>query len=157
MQAKLQNIAATADGLYEYEAEKVLVFIPKEEIRKLRFGFESPVRLPILSIVIGVLLIAAGIIFGVVPLIEAIASQAGNFLYLKGYALISLQILFGTYFLSLGLRKKFCLILDTPKGRKKLVFKEPVTEEKVLNFLNESAARFEYPVITNCPNYSSKT
>jgi len=146
MQIELQNIAARADGLYEYEAGKVLVFIPKEEIKKLSFGLTTPVRLPALSVIAGFLLIAAGVVLGVAPLTKAIISHSNNFPSLKGYALISLNILFGAYFVQLGLRKKRCLILATDNGTKKLVFKAPIAEQKVAEFLNELTIRFEYPI-----------
>lgn len=146
MQVELQNITAKADGLYEHEAGKTLVFVPKEDIKKLSFGFEKPSRFSTISAIFGVLLIAAGISFGVIPLFKGLASQSNNLPNLKGYALISLHILFGAYLTNLGLRKRHCLVLATVNGTQKLILSEPVKEREAAEFLHESSRQFEYPV-----------
>jgi len=146
MKIELQNIAATAEGLYEYDSGKVLVHIPKDEINKLSFGFVAPIRWPITSIAIGALLIIAGIFWGVVPLLNAISAHSNSFPNMKGFALISLHILFGIYFVRLGLRKKHCLIVETNKGSKMLVLSKPIEEQKSAEFINQMAQQFEYPI-----------
>jgi hypothetical protein len=146
MKIELQNISATDDGLYEYESNKILVFVPKDEINKLSFGFVSPIRWPAFAVAIGVFLICIGIVFGAYPLINSIIDHVNNFPRLKGYAFISLHILFGIYFTRLGLRKKDCLILDTNKGIKKLAINGQVAEQKVTDFLNEAAQQLKYPI-----------
>ena len=106
---------------------------------------QKPTRFSALSVIFGVLLIAAGTSFGVIPLLKAIAPQSSNFPNLKGYALISLQILFGVFLANLGLRKRHCLVLATVNGTKKLIFSGRIEEREAAEFLHEASRQFEYP------------
>ena len=147
MKIEYLNIVITDEGIYEYEENKVFVFVPKNEIKKLSFGFSDPTRWPFVALLIGAMLIGAGVTFGVLPLINTIIEGKNTGLnILKGYAYISLNILPGIYFSYLGLRKQNCLILETNKGIRKLIIKGQVDGDKIGNFLIESANKFEYPI-----------
>ncbi len=147
MKIELQNITATEEGLYEYEEDKVLVFVPKNEIKKLSLGFGTATRWLMIARLLGVALICIGILFGVLPIIRTIISGANiGFSFLKGYGLISLWIIFGYYLLRSGLRKQNVLILNTNKGIRKLAITGSVEKKSIEDFLNESSEKFRYPI-----------
>ena len=147
MKIEYLNIVITDEGIYEYEEDKVFVFVPKNEIKKLSFGFGAPTRWPLMALLIGAMLIGAGVIFGILPLVSTVIEGENTGLnILKGYAYISLNFLPGIYFSYLGLRKQNCIILETSKGMRKLIIKGKVDGDKIGNFLAESSSKFEYPI-----------
>jgi len=147
MKIELQNITATAEGLFEYDSGKVLIHIPKDEINKLSFGFVAPIRWPIIAFISGIALIPLAIYFGLIPFItEAIIEHSNDRARNNLLAFFSLHIFTGMYFLRLGLRKKYCLIVETNKGTKKLAFSKPIEEQKSAEFINKMTQQFEYPI-----------
>jgi hypothetical protein len=117
MKIECENIIITEEGVHEYEGSRVLVFISRAAINKVSFDFVSSTRWPLVAALIGLIFVSAGVIFGVLPLINSIITgENANFPNLKGYAFISLNIIPGIYFFMLGCLKRNCLILDTNKG-----------------------------------------
>lgn len=137
MKITLRNITATSEVFFEHESRKVLVFIPKEEIRQIGFGYVAPIRWPVCALLTGIALVVVGVVFGVMPLVETIIAHSNNAAKLKGTGGVSLLMIFGIYFRQ-GFRKANCLILNTGSGIRKLVIDGPVESQNVSAFLDVS-------------------
>jgi hypothetical protein len=141
MSAKIKflNIVTTNDGIYEYEGDALLLFVPRQDIENLNFGLASPTRWPLLVMLLGIVLICVGVFLGIIPLVgNVLANDSPSLPNLKGYAFMALNLVPGLYFSSLSLKKQNCLILQTRQGVRKLILKGSVDKDRLQEFIKGS-------------------
>ena len=139
MKIQFLNVVTTSEGIYEYEGDTALLFVPKKEIENIDFGLAPATRWPLLALAIGIVLICAGVFLGVVPLVENIISpNPPGFPILKGYAFMALDLVPGLYFSVISLKKKNCLFLQTKKGIQKFILRGTIDRSRLNEFIKES-------------------
>ena len=141
--AEYLNIKADDSGIYEYENNRILVFLPKEKIKEVTYGYGYIFRFPAAAFAVGVILVVVGLAFGVWPIVATVISDAPTgFNKLKGFGLISLFIIFGSWLAFAALRKTHFIMADTTEGINKLMIRGRFDRLSSEQFINQLKLKY---------------
>ena len=136
------NISADESGIYEYEDSKCLNWLPVADIVGLSKGYGYLVRFPVFVLLLGAMLILVSVVFGVLPIIQAIIYSINSGTALKGYGLVTLFIIFGFWFIKISFRKGHYISVETKRGQKKLEISGGFDEKPLNDFIQDAKNMF---------------
>ena len=111
--------------------------LPANDIKNLSHGYGNVMRFPIVALLLGIVLIASGTWFGLIPLFHAITThQNYGFNILKGFGLIALHVFIGYWLLNASYKKSNYILAETDRGPVKLKIEGMYDEESLKDFLS---------------------
>jgi hypothetical protein len=143
------------DGIYELDRKRVIVSIPKNEIKNIKLQFGSKAEKPFTQAFLSIILIGLGIKIGIIPLFKFVHDIIANpglnnqtsSPYVAAFIFLgSIWVPIGFAFLIAVFQNRYFLLIDTIKGRRKIIFKEKIEKEKVDQFIEKINIKHGYSI-----------
>jgi hypothetical protein len=146
------TVHIAASGISQEEGGRMVVAVPKEDIREVRLDHDSRSRHPFLQFFAGFILIATGSVF----LIAAFLIAEGGI-----YRVQIQSLTFGVPLVPLGLwlmvgiglwlvigvfRGRYTLLIDTESGKRKIYFEESAKITDILPFIKRANQELGYQI-----------
>jgi hypothetical protein len=125
--------------------------IPRAGIRRITLGGGIAAERPLVSGLLGVLLIALGLAFGLNLAIWFF--QGGTAYDAEAFALGLIPI--GAWLVQYSLRKRYVLRISTDSGDRKLAFEATAEKRGVCNFTEAVGRAIPCPVVVSLPSAST--
>lgn len=136
---KCDHIVMAQRGIAEVHGRKTILFVPAEEITRIKLRFGRPEHRPMVSISIGLILAVTGV-WGVYLFF---AGNKGNRYYL---GLVAIGIIGGSLIFD-ALKQRYFLEVENKKGMCRLVFSKDVKSGDIADFCNKIKTSYNYEVI----------
>lgn len=138
---QLESVRVDANGAAEMDGVRKLVFVPRAEIERLEVAHGSGSQRPIITGIIGALLLA----FSLVPIWMLIRALLGTGIF-EVHIIAACGFFFlALWLLNLALRKRWMIVVHTRNGgTRKLLFHEMKDRTAIENFLTNARSRFGY-------------
>ena len=152
MTKRLENIEISETGISEYERDRKIITIPAENIDRvlIKYGFSE--ERPIISVLVGLVLLIPGTGFGLLPLIKIFLRMLrgeliyGN-LWIMAFALP--LILIGLLYIKNAFRYGYYLKITNDGKYRKLPFGKSVNETDVYKFVKDCGRTYKYNIDLN--------
>ena len=135
---KCDNIIVSSRGITEADGNKVVVFVPANEIERITLKFGRSEHRPIVSLSIGIILALIGL-FGLVEIFWA----TRGWRYEIGMMLLGAiggSLIFDT------LKQRYFLEVSKKVGMSRLVFSKGAQKSAIENFCKEVRAAYKYDI-----------
>jgi hypothetical protein len=135
---KCDNIIVSSRGVTEADGNKVVIFVPANEIERITLKFGRPEHRPIIALLIGTIFALIGL-FGLFEIFWAT----------RGWRYEIGMMLLGAIGGSLvfdALKQRYFLEVDKKKGVSRLVFSRNVQKDAIENFCKEIEAAYQYNI-----------
>lgn len=140
-QLQLESVRISAAGAAEMDGARPLLFLPREEIVRMEVRYGSAAERPLVSAVLGVILI----IIAIVPLgVVIVAMLRGAGAVTAKLATAVVFAIPGWWLLDLSLRRRFYLAVTLRRDERKLVFHKTADREAIEDFVAKAKLRFGY-------------
>lgn len=134
------GIRATAEGLFEIDAGRLMAFVPRGEIVGVSLQYGPVVPRPLVQALLAGVLIVIGL--SPLPFVLHWVSHGGT-LVLETPWLFCLAVI-GVWMLLQALRRGIYVAVETDKGNRKLAFSHRVDPPTAKAFIEQVRLRFGY-------------
>lgn len=136
------SVKAWDAGIGEMDRKRAVVFVPRAEIRSLELAYAPGAERPLVTILLGVLVLAVS----ATPILYLLGALAwGGRMYVKLFYILGFAPL-GFWLLRFALKKRLVLVVHTAKGRRKMVFQGSPDLAAARDFVHQVGSRYSYPV-----------
>lgn len=130
------------DTLAEMDGDRPLLRIPRDQVVALEARYGSAAERPLVSIVLGAILMGVAILG---PIIIVLAVVRGTEIKINIAVATTIALAIPAVWLfDLALRKRWCLIVHTKSGKRKLAFARSQDGVTVEQFVATARSRFGY-------------
>lgn len=136
----LGNVRVDADGIAEMDGRTRLVFVPREEIIGLELVRGSGAQRPLVTLVLGILLLG----IAVLPVVMVINWLRRGGVYPTKIITAAAFVVPAFWLLDLSLRPRWYLRVRTRRGSRKLLFPKDCEHTAAESFLSSVRERFGY-------------
>jgi hypothetical protein len=153
---KLGLIEITENEVAEFDRNRKIVAIPKDQIEEISLEYGFSEERPITSIVIGFLLLLLGIGFGLIPIMgiilqitnDELVGGSRNF----GVFAFAIPLLFlGAWFVFKTFKYRHFLKVVTSSNTRKLPFGKSIAKASIESYVKECNRAFGYNILLkNC-------
>ena len=148
---RLSSVDITREEIAEYDGKLKIISIDSKVIDKIELKFGIIGERFVSQILLAFGIIGLGIVFGILPLVNYLIKNdyPDTILFYKHitYALSLLPI--GIYLLFRLYQRRFFLLVKTGDMKRKVIFKEKIDSEKIMEYLNRANKNFDYDIQTN--------
>jgi len=134
-------VRLSADGAAEMDRNRRHIWIPREQIVRLELSFGSAAERPLISLVLGVLLVLLALLG---PAIVILGLLRNSIVHTKLVTTLGF-IVPALWLLDLSLRGRWFLMVHTKRGTRKLLFTKGSEPAALERFLVTAKAKFGYP------------
>jgi hypothetical protein len=135
---EFHGIQVKDDGLYEIDSGRIMVFIQRSDVTQVSLEYGSLAQRPFIQSVAGVILI----LIGILPLLWLVDwAMHGGVFFAKSLFVVLFAIAGGSM-LKQAVTKGNYLLVQTPRGARKLVFSGDVDDAEAEAFVQEIRKRF---------------
>lgn len=134
------GIQCDGKSLREIDSGRVMVLLPRADIRRIILRHGSPAQHPVIQVIAGFVLLAIGL-FPAVHLLHWM--RYGGMIILEGNLLFLFPVL-GIWFIYGGFIRRYYLEVETPTGNKKLEFRGKPQLSEIRSFLSTMKSTFGY-------------
>jgi hypothetical protein len=139
---ELGPVRIGADFLAEMDGDRPLLRIPRDQVAALEARYGSAAERPLVSIVLGAILMGVAILG---PLIIVLAVVRGTEIKINVAIAATIALVIPAVWLfDLALRNRWCLLVYTKSGKRKLAFARSQDAVTVEQFLATARSRFGY-------------
>jgi len=129
-------------GIGEMDQRRAVVFVPRTEIRGLEFAYAAGAERPLVTILLGIFVLAVS----ATPILYLLGTLIwGGTLNIKIFLILGLAPL-GLWLLRFALKRRLVLIVHTAKGSRKMVFQGSSDLDAIRDFVLQAGNRYGYTV-----------
>jgi hypothetical protein len=135
---KYDNILASARGMAETHASKVVIFVPVDEVVRVTLKYGRSDHRPIISLSIGIGLSLVGV-FGLIEMVEA----PGGFRYelaMAAFGVVGGSMIFDT------LKQRFFFEVQKKQDVSRLVLSKSAQKKEVQDFCQQLRSIYKYDI-----------
>ena len=137
------NVRITDDGIYELDAGRKVLHLPRESIESIRLRHGATSERPLLQLIFGLAILAIGLY----PL-EGMFNW-----FVRGgrmswwFALILVNIPLGAWMIWAAVARGYFLSVQSARGARKVVFGRGASKEELDQFIEEANAALGYNIM----------
>lgn len=138
---QLECVRISASGAAEMDRARPLLFLPRAEIVRMELRYGSAAERPLVTAVLGILLIAVAI----APVVLlAFTARNGEAYPTWRFLTATAFLVPGWWLLDLSLRRRFYLAVTMRRDARKLVFHKTTDRQAIEQFVASAKSRFGY-------------
>lgn len=135
---RYDNIVISPNGMAEAHGRKVVIFVPAVDIESVTLKFGRPEHRPLLSIIIGAILVLVGI-FGLIDFF--FGKKANRYvLGLVAFGIIGGSLIFDAF------KQRYFLEIKTKKDSRRLVFSKEAARSDIADLCNKARTVYQYQI-----------
>jgi hypothetical protein len=141
---RLAAVRVAGSGVAEMNGARPLIFVPRGDVIRLEARYRSAAELPLLSLLLGLLLLAVALLFAIVSVNAWRGGPRYPFKAILTFIAFAYSVP-AAWVLNLSLRKRWFICVHQRRGRPKLLsFRRHVDERAIHAFVENAHSRFGY-------------
>lgn len=148
---KCSTVEITRQEVAEFDRDRKIVSIKRDDIDQIALKYGVVGERILINILVGLLLIAIGIILGIFPLVPMFAYKYDpeNYHGVKLFALAAPLIFVGIYHVGKLFSRRYYLLISVGKKYRKIIFKDKIAVAEIQDYLNRANRIFGYDIQIN--------
>jgi len=145
---RISTVDITRDEIAEYDRKLKIIAIPRNQIDSVELKYGVPSERIILTIFIGIVLIAIGIILGFLPVFHMyLKSDWPKSAYcMKMFAMAMPLVVIGFYIIFNIFNRKYYLQIRFKNNERKIIFKENIYRPELYDYIKRVNKNFGYNI-----------
>lgn len=154
---RCSKVTISATTISELDGDRVVISIPREQIRQIKLRYDTDVRKPFCQYFLGFSLLSLGLIGLVVTFFAStggaslILNDSGNFVLPLVPIALWLMVGIGAWLLIGIFRARYHLWIDTENGTHKIFFDKTVDIQEIRQFIRQAHLNFGYSIEVAIP------
>ena len=155
---KLSTVEITEKNISEMDNKRLILSISREKITQISLRFGIPAEKPLRECLFYLLLLFVGLVVGVLPMLAYFINPNSPGYWLPYYVgktahpififtITAAFFPFGIYLLFQSFKKKYYLEIFTGNDKRKIVFRDSITHENVLEFIDKIQRTYGYKIL----------
>ncbi len=151
---RCSTVRISCAGISELSEGRVVVTVPKEQIRRVILSHLTCTRKPFLQFFVGFVSVSIGLILGITSFLvdegDPVPAPPGSFVVKIPLLTVGLWILmgFGFYLLMGIFRGIYILIVETDQGKQRICFDKTARIGEIMSFIEKARDEFGYEIKT---------
>lgn len=149
---RCSNVEISGTAIRELDCDRILLFVPREQIRQIKLAYDTSVKNPFCQYFLGFTLFALGLIGLIVTFLASLGGGSVTQMESREFGLpvipISLWLMIGIglWLLRGILRARYHLIIDTEQGMHKVFFDQSIDITEIRQFVRRAHLNFGYEI-----------